>query len=118
MRRPVIDPRRALVNVVSKSGGTAETLAQYLVVRSWLDESLGPDAAVRHLAFTTDPTKGPLRELAEREGIAALAVPPEVGGRFSVLTPVGLLLIDWRALPLCAIRALLLCLSRKTLNSC
>ncbi len=86
-----IDPRRVLVNVISKSGGTAETLAQYLVVRAWLDQALGPDAAVRHLAFTTDPAKGPLRELAEREGIAALEVPPGVGGRFSVLTPVGLL---------------------------
>jgi len=86
-----IDPRRVLVNVISKSGGTAETLAQYLVVRAWLDQALGSDAAVRHLAFTTDPAKGPLRALAEAEGIATLAVPPGVGGRFSVLTPVGLL---------------------------
>lgn len=70
-----IDPRRVLVNVISKSGGTAETLAQYLVVRAWLDQALGSDAAVRHLVFTTDPAKGPLRALAEREGIAALAVP-------------------------------------------
>ena len=61
------------------------------MIRAWLDQALGPDAAVRHLAFTTDPAKGPLRELAEREGIAALEVPPDVGGRFSVLTPVGLL---------------------------
>ena len=86
-----IDPRRVFVNVISKSGGTAETLAQYLVVRAWLDQALGPEAAARHIAFTTDPTKGPLRELATREGIAALEVPPEIGGRFSVLTPVGLL---------------------------
>ena len=86
-----IDPRRVLVNVISKSGGTSETLAQYLVVRAWLDQALGSDAAVRHLAFTTDPAKGPLREIAQREGIATLAVPPNVGGRYSVLTPVGLL---------------------------
>lgn len=86
-----IDPRRVLVNVISKSGGTSETLAQYLVVRAWLDQALGSDAAVRHLVFTTDPAIGPLRALAVREGIAALAVPPGVGGRFSVLTPVGLL---------------------------
>ncbi|MGE0554251.1 MAG: glucose-6-phosphate isomerase [Gemmatimonadales bacterium] len=86
-----IDPRRVFVNVISKSGGTAETLAQYLVARAWLDQALGPDAATRHLAFTTDPDKGPLRALAEREGIATLEVPPGVGGRFSVLTPVGLL---------------------------
>lgn len=86
-----IDPRRVFVNVISKSGGTAETLAQYLVVRGWLDEALGQDAAVRHIAFTTDPTRGPLRAIAEREGIAALEIPPGIGGRFSVLTPVGLL---------------------------
>jgi glucose-6-phosphate isomerase len=86
-----IDPRRVFVNVISKSGGTAETLAQYLLVRSWLEEALGQDAALRHLAFTTDPAKGPLRAIAEREGIAALEIPPEIGGRFSVLTAVGLL---------------------------
>ena len=85
-----IDPRRVLVNVISKSGGTAETMAQYLVVRHWLEEALG-GAAYRHLVFTTDPSRGTLRELAAREGIATLSVPPEVGGRFSVLSPVGLL---------------------------
>ncbi len=85
-----IDPRRVLVNVVSKSGGTAETMAQYLVVRAWLEEALG-SGATRHLVFTTDPERGALRELAQREGIAALAVPPAVGGRYSVLSPVGLL---------------------------
>jgi glucose-6-phosphate isomerase len=85
-----IDPRRVLVNVISKSGGTAETLAQYLVVRAWLEEALGP-AAYRHLVFTTDPAKGALRQIAVKEGIATLDVPPEVGGRFSVLSPVGLL---------------------------
>jgi len=88
MRR--IDPRRVLVNVISKSGGTAETMAQYLVIRAWLDDALG-QAASRHLVFTTDPAKGALREIAQREGIATLEVPPEVGGRFSVLSPVGLL---------------------------
>jgi glucose-6-phosphate isomerase len=85
-----IDPRRVLVNVVSKSGGTVETLAQYLVVRRWLDEALG-SAASRHLVFTTAAEGGELRDLATREGIATLEVPPEVGGRFSVLSPVGLL---------------------------
>jgi len=85
-----IDPRRVLVNVVSKSGGTAETMAQYLVVRAWLEEALGT-AAYRHLVFTTDPSRGALRELAQRDHIATLDVPPEVGGRFSVLSPVGLL---------------------------
>ena len=85
-----IDPRRVLVNVISKSGGTAETMAQYLVVREWLEQALG-SAASRHFVFTTDPARGALRELAQREHVATLDVPPEVGGRFSVLSPVGLL---------------------------
>ena len=85
-----IDPRRVLVNVISKSGGTAETMAQYLIVRAWLEDALG-SAAHRHLVFTTDPGRGALREIAARDGIASLSVPPEVGGRFSVLSPVGLL---------------------------
>ena len=85
-----IDPRRVLVNVISKSGGTAETMAQYLVVRAWLDETLG-QAAARHLVFTTDPDRGALREIARGEHIATLDVPPDIGGRFSVLSPVGLL---------------------------
>jgi glucose-6-phosphate isomerase len=85
-----IDPRRVLVNVISKSGGTAETMAQYLVVRDWLEQALG-SAASRHLVFTTDPSRGALREIAQREHIATLDVPPEIGGRFSVLSPVGLL---------------------------
>ena len=85
-----IDPRRVLVNVISKSGGTAETMAQYLVVRAWLEEALG-SAAARHLVFTTDPERGALREIARREHIATLDVPPDIGGRFSVLSPVGLL---------------------------
>jgi glucose-6-phosphate isomerase len=85
-----IDPRRVLVNVISKSGGTAETMAQYLVVRQWLEDALG-GAATRHVVFTTDPARGALRELAGREGIATLEVPTDVGGRFSVLSPVGLL---------------------------
>jgi glucose-6-phosphate isomerase len=85
-----IDPRRVLVNVISKSGGTAETMAQYLVVRAWLEQALG-EAAHRHLVFTTDPARGALRELALREQVPTLDVPVNVGGRFSVLSPVGLL---------------------------
>lgn len=84
-----LDPRRTLVNVISKSGGTAETLAQYLVVRDWLEQALGP-ASREHLVITTDPVKGALRALAASDGITAFDVPPEVGGRFSVLTAVGL----------------------------
>ena len=75
--------------VTSKSGGTAETMAQYLVVRDRLDAAGRP--AREHLVFVTDPEQGALRRIARDEQIAALPVPPNVGGRFSVLSPVGLL---------------------------
>jgi len=86
-----IDPRRTLFNVVSKSGSTAETMAQYLVLEGVLRQVLDPDRVSGHLLFTTDPERGALRSLARDRGIPTLDVPPNVGGRFSVLSPVGLL---------------------------
>ena len=80
---------RALFVVTSKSGGTAETMAQYLIVReSLIEAKLDPRA---HLVFVTDPKKGALRQIANAERIAALDIPPAVGGRYSVLSPVGIL---------------------------
>jgi len=86
-----IDPARTLFNVVSKSGATAETMAQYLVVRERVEAAVGADKARGHFLFTTDPTRGVLRRIADAEGIPTLSVPENVGGRFSVLSPVGLL---------------------------
>jgi glucose-6-phosphate isomerase len=87
-----IDFARTLFNVVSKSGATAETMAQFLIVREKLHEVFGDDEGYRrHLIFTTDPEKGVLRRLAIEENIATLPVPAGVGGRFSVLSAVGLL---------------------------
>ncbi|MDQ3996903.1 MAG: glucose-6-phosphate isomerase [Gemmatimonadota bacterium] len=85
-----LDLARALFIVTSKSGGTAETMAQYLVVRDRLERTFGKDAR-EHVVFITDPAKGALRAIAGAGGIAALDIPPAVGGRFSVLTPVGVL---------------------------
>ena len=85
-----LDLVRTLFMVTSKSGGTAETMAQYLVVRERLERTLGTDAR-NHLVFVTDPEKGALRAIAHKDGIATLDIPPAVGGRFSVLTPVGVL---------------------------
>jgi glucose-6-phosphate isomerase len=86
-----LDPRRTLFNVVSKSGSTAETMAQYMIVRERLRQTIADDGYRGHLIFTTDPQRGVLRRIAEAEGIATLPVPPDVGGRFSVLSAVGLL---------------------------
>jgi glucose-6-phosphate isomerase len=85
-----LDLARALFIVTSKSGGTPETMAQYLVIRDRLERTFGRDAR-DHLVFVTDPEKGALRAIARKDGITALDIPPAVGGRFSVLTPVGLL---------------------------
>jgi glucose-6-phosphate isomerase len=65
-------------------------MAQYLVVRERLQSVAGGDAS-RHLVFVTDPEKGALRTIARGERIPALDIPPNVGGRYSVLTPVGVL---------------------------
>ena len=81
----------SLFVVTSKSGGTAETMAQYLIIRARLAVTLGDDGAKRRLVLVTDPEKGALRAIARTEGIAALDIPANVGGRFSVLTPVGIL---------------------------
>ncbi|HYB97937.1 MAG TPA: glucose-6-phosphate isomerase [Candidatus Limnocylindrales bacterium] len=86
-----LNPERTAVDVISKSGGTAETLAQLLIVRQWLIAAVGERAWQRHVVITTDPERGPLRALADSEALRSLPVPPGVGGRFSVLTAVGLL---------------------------
>lgn len=85
----MVDLARTRVLVVSKSGSTAETMAQYLYIRDRLKAAGLP--AREHLAFVTDPVKGSLRKLADAEGIPAFEVPANVGGRFSVLSPVGTL---------------------------
>ncbi len=85
----VVQLERTLFVVTSKSGGTAETMAQYLVVRDRLEQhKLAPRD---HIVFVTDPVKGSLRPLSRRDGIPALDIPANVGGRFSVLSPVGVL---------------------------
>ena len=85
-----LDLSRSLFIVISKSGGTAETMAQYLVIRARLQSAVGSEVR-RHLVFVTDPEKGALRTIARAENIPALDIPPNVGGRYSVLTPVGIL---------------------------
>ncbi len=86
-----LDLGQTLFNVISKSGSTAETMAQFLIVRDRLGRAFDDDGYRGHLIFTTDPEKGVLRRIARDEQIATLPVPPSVGGRFSVLSAVGLL---------------------------
>ncbi len=86
-----LDLRRTLVIVVSKSGSTAETMALYLVFRERISQVVDADKVRGHFIFVTDPTEGVLRRIADAEAIPTLPIPPNVGGRFSVLSPVGLL---------------------------
>jgi len=86
-----IDLRRTLFNVVSKSGATAETMALLLVIEDRLRDAVGEEAVPGHLLFTTDPDDGELARMAADRGIPRLDIPKNVGGRFSVLSSVGLL---------------------------
>jgi len=85
------DPEATWVNVVTKSGSTAETMANFLVIRGLLVDSLGGFGFQGRTIATTDPEEGFLKQIADREDLKVLPIPPDVGGRFSVLTPVGLL---------------------------
>ncbi len=86
-----LEPPRTAVIAVTKSGETVETLAQLLILRRWLRVTLGQGEMRARMTFVTDPAKGLLHELAQQEGIRSFAIPANVGGRYSVLTPVGLL---------------------------
>src|SRR5829696_4560507 len=87
----VADPDGTWINVVTKSGSTAETMANFLVIRAFLVDSLGDFGFQERTIATTDPEEGFLKQIADREDFKLLPIPPDVGGRFSVLTPVGLL---------------------------
>lgn len=88
----IVDLKRTLINVISKSGSTSETLASFLILwRMIRDKKLDVN---EHFVFTTDPEKGNLRKLAEEYEIPTLEIPKNVGGRYSVLSPVGLLLAE------------------------
>jgi glucose-6-phosphate isomerase len=86
-----LDPHTTAALVISKSGGTVETAAQMLIVREWLERAVGSDGVRTRLCAITDPGQGSLRALAEAERWPSLPIPSNVGGRFSVLTAVGLL---------------------------
>ncbi|MAW60994.1 MAG: glucose-6-phosphate isomerase [Planctomycetes bacterium] len=82
---------RTHVNVISKSGGTIETSAEFLVFYDAIRQAVGSDEEARkRFTITTDPASGHFRKIADELGFTTLTVPPGVGGRFSVLTSVGL----------------------------
>jgi glucose-6-phosphate isomerase len=86
-----LDLSRTLVNVISKSGTTGESMAGYLVVKERMEAVVGVAAVKDHFVFTTDPVGGTLRQIGSSLGVPMFDLPPGVGGRFSVLSAVGLL---------------------------
>lgn len=86
----LLDLKKTAIAVITKSGSTAETMASFLVLKEAIKKSAGKIDPSQVVAIT-DPSTGILRKIAEDEGYRTLDIPPGVGGRFSVLTPVGLL---------------------------
>lgn len=85
------DGKDVCVNVISKSGTTTEPAIAFRVFRELINSRYSKEEAAKRIFCTTDANKGTLKELADKEGYATFVVPDDVGGRFSVLTAVGLL---------------------------
>lgn len=86
----VVDVKRTVFNVITKSGATSETMSQYLIISDILKKAVGKDWN-KHIVATTSEHKGNLIKLAKKEGFKTFYIPDGVGGRFSELCPVGLL---------------------------
>lgn len=85
-----IKDKKVTVNVISKSGTTTETALAFRILKQFMEEKYGEDAKNRIIA-TTDKARGTLKALADKEGYETFVIPDDIGGRFSVITPVGLL---------------------------
>ena len=85
-----IDITKTMFNVISKSGSTSETMSQFMIIKKMLEEKLGQKSS-EHIVCTTDKENGNLIKIAKEEGYKTFIIPAGVGGRFSELTPVGLL---------------------------
>ena len=83
--------KRVSVNVISKSGTTTEPAVAFRVFRKYLEDNYGAEEAAKRIYCTTDKARGTLKALADEKGYECFVVPDDVGGRFSVLTAVGLL---------------------------
>ena len=83
--------KRVSLNIISKSGTTTEPAVAFRVLRKYLEEKYGEEEAAQRIYCTTDRARGTLKALADEKGYECFVVPDDVGGRFSVLTAVGLL---------------------------
>ena len=87
----ICEGKRVSVNIISKSGTTTEPAVAFRVFRKLLEERYGEEEAAKRIYCTTDKARGTLKALADEKGYECFVVPDDVGGRFSVLTAVGLL---------------------------
>jgi glucose-6-phosphate isomerase len=83
--------KKVCLNVISKSGTTTEPAIAFRLLKQFMEKKYGPDEARKRIFVTTDPDKGALKQLADEEKYRRFIIPGNVGGRYSVLTPVGLL---------------------------
>lgn len=86
----LLEDKEITVNVVSKSGGTVEPAVAFRVVRMYMEERYGKEGARERIVVTTEQNGGVLKQIALQEGYDVFYIPDDVGGRYSVLTPVGL----------------------------
>lgn len=87
----ICEDKEVSVNVISKSGTTTEPAIAFRTFKAFMEKKYGKEGARKRIYATTDKARGALRTLAEEEGYETFIIPDDVGGRFSVLTPVGLL---------------------------
>ncbi len=85
-----LEHRQPMVNVISKSGTTTEPSVAFRIIKEFMERKFGKEESSKRIVATTDANKGALRELVNVEGYKSFVVPDDVGGRFSVLTAVGL----------------------------
>ena len=91
----LLNEREPIVNVISKSGTTTEPSVAFRVIRNYMEDRYGKGEAVKRIIATTDQEKGALRQLATEQGYKSFVVPDDIGGRYSVLSAVGIV-------PLCS----------------
>lgn len=87
----VLEHKEVCLNVISKSGTTTEPAIAFRILKDFIIKKYGKEEAKSRIFITTDKSKGTLKALADKEGYETFVIPDDVGGRFSVLTPVGLL---------------------------
>lgn len=101
----LLEGKDVSINVISKSGTTTEPAIAFRIFKEWMENKYGREEAGRRIYVTTDKAKGALRKLSEEEGYETFVIPDDVGGRYSVLTAVGLLPIAAAGLDIDALMA-------------